>query len=174
MGCWGSDGHREDKSRILGTSLFLVAVNDVLIRFCDEGKENEEFRIRVRSAAEFITILGADFSKELRKCHDRLNLTKRLHYGFRGEERLSQIRYVHHDVFRRFIEGHKYQGRMLEVVKKLRSVLDRRLTLETRKANADFCIHFLADFNGVCLHQFRFYEPRIPQGIRKLCATGQL
>lgn len=173
MGCWGSDGHREDKSRILGISLFLVAVNDALIGFCEEGKEDEEFRIRVRSAAEFIAILGADFSKELRKRSEKLKLERRLYYGFRQDYQ-SQIRYVHYDVFRRFIEGHKYQDQVLEVVKKLRSVLDRRLTIKTRKANAKLCLVFLSEFNSTCLYQFNNYVPRIPKGIRNLLVKGKL
>ena len=171
MGCWGSEGHREDKSRILGISLYLVAVNDALIRFLDEGVEDNQFHDRVKSVAEFISIVGADFSEELRKRYDRLSTNQRCHYGFREDDQ-SEIRYAHVDVFRHFIELHKYRHGVLEVVRRLRSVLDRRTKIETRKTDARFCLEFLYQFNSTCLHQFHYYEPSIPRGIRNMFAKN--
>ena len=167
MGCWGSEGHREDKSRILGISLYLVAVNDALIRFLDEGVEDDQCRIRIRSAADFISIVGADYSDRLRKRLGKLSFKRKLYYGFRQDDQ-SQIRYVHFDVFRRFIEERKYQDSVLNVVKKLRSLLDCRLKIKTKKKNARLCLYFLGKFQDTCLYQHHHYVPRVPKGIREI------
>lgn len=162
MGCWNSDGHGKEKTRLLTLSMHIYYFMERLIEFCDEKRvDQKKFERAMRSAVELLRVLGADYIPKFRNTSL---------FSWKDENGNSHIiHYEHLDVFGRVADGLPNPGKtIMEMRRKLFSLVGRRLDKKSKKKNAKECIDFFYKLNGRYLYEFNWYEPRAPKGIRKL------
>lgn len=154
MGCG-----RNVSGDMLSMALFCMAINDVLIKFC-EGQSHANLWIRVRGAINFLSYYP-ERSPEQRK-KDTLDLPK---YGFRDS--ISRLTYEQLVATQRFLKEH--EERLLQTKKKLPMILDLQLSPEKRREAALYCIVLFSGLHGH--YNYCVYRPPtfvVPPGIREL------
>ena len=133
----------------LGLMLYYQTIIDTLLDFV-QGEETRESEKRIKSAADLVVWLGAEFISELKETANgwRKSGENWPSYGY-GDNK-KPLYYEHYLIFKNVVMGGNYEDRLVEIKNSLLSLINPKIGFDIKKANAEACLNFFSNLLSAC------------------------